>query len=116
VFPPNVVQATLQTYQTTLIAPKNNSDADINDWIISHKYVDGTNMLGIVAVSIIFGITMSTIRDKVPNLIEVTLEFMKVMMKIIQAVIWLTPIAVFFLITAKFMEMDNIVDVFSKLT
>ncbi|KAL7027924.1 hypothetical protein ACKWTF_005660 [Chironomus riparius] len=115
VFPPNVVQATLQTYQTTLTAPKDNPNADVNDWIISHNYVDGTNMLGIVAVSIIFAITMSTIRDKVPNLIEVILEFMQVMMKIIQAVIWLTPVGVFFLILAKFMEMDNILDVFEKL-
>lgn len=72
-------------------------------------------MLGIVSVSIIFAITLSTIRDKVPNLIQVILEFMQVMMKIIQAVIWLTPIGVFFLILAKFMEMDDIVDVFSKL-
>jgi len=98
-----------------LTAPDGNPNADINDWTISHKYVDGINMLGIVSVSIVFAITMSTIRDQVPNLINVVLEFMQVMMKIIQGVIWLTPIGVFFLILAKFMEMDDIVDVFSKL-
>ncbi|XP_070508535.1 excitatory amino acid transporter 3-like [Chironomus tepperi] len=115
VFPPNVVQATLQTYQTTLTAPENKPDADIKDWHISYNYVDGTNMLGVVSVSIVFAIMMSSIRDQVPNLIQVILEFMQVMMKIIQAVIWLTPIGVFFLILAKFMEMDDIADVFSKL-
>lgn len=115
IFPPNVVQATLQTYQTTLTPPVNNTDAHINDWTIGHNYVDGTNMLGVVAISIFFGITMSMIREKVHNLIDVTLEFTQVMMKIIQFVIWLTPIGVFFLILAKFLEMDDLVDVFTKL-
>ncbi|KAG5683330.1 hypothetical protein PVAND_012616 [Polypedilum vanderplanki] len=115
IFPPNIVQATLQTYQTTLTPPEDNPDADINDWIISSHYVDGTNMLGVVAVSIIFGITMSLVREKVKGLIDVTLEFTLIMMKIIQFVIWLTPIGVFFLILAKFLEMDDILDVFAKL-
>lgn len=109
------MQATLQTYQTQLTPPENDTDVDIKEWIISYKYVDGTNMLGVVSVSIIFGITMSLIRNKVKNLIDVTLEFTQVMMKIIQFVIWLTPIGVFFLILAKFLEMDDILDVFTKL-
>lgn len=110
------MQAALSTYQTTLTLPKNGTnETDINDYVIGHTYVDGTNMLGIVSISIVVAITMSTVREKVPNLIAVILEFMQIMMNIIQLVIWLTPVGVFFLILAKFMEMDNIVDVFSKL-
>lgn len=115
IFPPNLVQATLQTYQTQLTAPENNTDAPVNEWKISGKYVDGTNMLGVVSAAIIVGIAMSIIREKVGNLIAVVLEFTKVMMIIIQVVIWLTPIGVFFLILAKFLEMDDILDVFAKL-
>ncbi|CAH1734579.1 unnamed protein product [Chironomus riparius] len=113
-FPPNIVQATLQTYQTVLTPPDNNTD-NVYEWDISSKYVDGTNMLGIISVSIIFAITLSTIRSKVTNLVSVLLEFMQAMMKIVQVIIWITPVAVFFLILAKFLEMDDIVDVFSKL-
>lgn len=58
---------------------------------------------------------MSTIKDKVNNLVTVILEFTQVMMGIIQIVIWLTPIGVYFLILAKFLEMEDIVDVFTKL-
>lgn len=54
-------------------------------------------------------------RDKVSNLLTVILEFTQIMMGIIQIVIWLTPIGVYFLILAKFLEMNDILDVFTKL-
>jgi Na+/H+-dicarboxylate symporter len=72
-------------------------------------------MLGVVCASIVMGIAMSIIREKVPNLMKVVLEFTNVMMIIIQWVIWLTPIGVFFLILAKFLEMDDILGVFARL-
>lgn len=115
IFPPNLVQATLETYQTQLTAPENVTGVPVSDWKISGKYITGTNMLGVVAASIIMGIAMSIIRDKVKNLMHVVLEFTSVMMIIIQVVIWITPIGVFFLILAKFLEMDDILDVFAKL-
>lgn len=71
--------------------------------------------LGVVSIAIVLGIIMSTMREKVNNLITVILEFTQVMMGIIQIVIWLTPIGVYFLILAKFLEMDDILDVFTKL-
>lgn len=110
------MQATLQTYQTQLKAPENDTNnTPVTQWAISGKYVDGTNMLGVVAASIIMGIAMSVIREKVSHLINVVLEFTKVMMIIIQVVIWLTPIGVFFLILAKFLEMDDVLEVFEML-
>ncbi|KAG4076766.1 hypothetical protein HA402_009112 [Bradysia odoriphaga] len=115
IFPPNVVQATLSTYQTVLTPPEDQPDAHVNDWTISGRYVDGTNMLGVVSIAIVLGIIMSSMRDKVSHLLTVVLEFTQVMMGIIQIVIWLTPIGVYFLILAKFLEMDDILDVFSKL-
>ncbi|XP_070498980.1 excitatory amino acid transporter 3-like [Chironomus tepperi] len=114
VFPPNIVQATLQAYQTVLIPPENNTEASVYDWTISSRYIDGTNMLGVISVSVIFAITLSTIRSKTAKLIEIILEFTLAMMKIIQFLIWLTPIAVFFLILAKFLEMEDIGELFSK--
>lgn len=72
-------------------------------------------MLGVVMASIIMGIAMSVIREKAANLIKVVLEFTSIMMIIIQVVIWLTPIGVFFLILAKFLEMDDILGVFARL-
>lgn len=71
--------------------------------------------LGVVSVAVVLGIIMSTMREKVKSLLTVILEFTQVMMGIIQIVIWMTPIGVYFLILAKFLEMDDIVDVFTKL-
>jgi Na+/H+-dicarboxylate symporter len=71
-------------------------------------------MLGVISCSVIFAITLSTIRSKTAQLIEIILEFTLAMMKIIQFLIWLTPIAVFFLILAKFLEMEDIGELFSK--
>lgn len=110
------MQATLQTYQTQLKEPENDTEnTPVTQWEISGRYVDGTNMLGVVAASIILGIAMSVFRERVSHLINVVLEFTSVMMIIIQVVIWLTPIGVFFLILAKFLEMEDILDVFGKL-
>lgn len=39
------MQSTLQTYQTVLTVPEEHPNADVNDWSISGKYVDGTNMV-----------------------------------------------------------------------
>jgi Na+/H+-dicarboxylate symporter len=115
-FPPNVVQATLETGKTELTEPENTTEeVNVKDWPITFKYVEGTNMLGVVAVSVFMGITMSVIRKHVQLLIDLTLQFTLVMMKIIQAVIWLTPIGVFFLILAKFLEIEDTLDVFTKL-
>lgn len=71
--------------------------------------------LGVVSIAIALGIIMSTMREKVNNLVCVILEFTQVMMGIIQIVIWMTPIGVYFLILAKFLEMSDILDVFTKL-
>jgi Na+/H+-dicarboxylate symporter len=72
-------------------------------------------MLGVVSLSIIVGITMGTIRKKVPTLLDTILEFTQVMMKLIQVIIWLTPVGVFFLILAKFIEIDDLSVVFKQL-
>lgn len=66
-------------------------------------------------MSIVLGVIMSATRDKVKTLLATILEFNQVMMSLIKIVIWFTPIGVYFLILAKFLEMDDIADVFTKL-
>lgn len=104
----------LQTYQTVLTSP-NNTTIDLRDWKISGRYVDGTNMVGVVFASVVVGIAMSAAREKVQWLLNIFMEFTQVMMLIVQFVVYLTPIGVFFLILARILEMEDILDVFSKL-
>lgn len=112
VFPPNLVQAALQQYQTVLV---NNSEADLSQWKITGTYTDGTNIMGLVVASIIFGIAISTVKSQAKNLLACFIELSQVMMKITRWVIWLSPIGVYFLILSKIMEMENILGVFAKL-
>jgi Na+/H+-dicarboxylate symporter len=112
IFPPNLVQAAIQQYQTVLV---NNSNPDMSQWKITGAYTDGTNIMGLVVASIVFGIAISSTRAQSKHLLTVFNELSHVMMKITRWVIWLSPIGVFFLILSKIMEMDNILSVFAKL-
>jgi hypothetical protein len=40
IFPPNLVQAAIQQYQTELVKPENGT-ADLSTWNISGRYTDG---------------------------------------------------------------------------
>jgi Na+/H+-dicarboxylate symporter len=106
------VQAALQQYQTVLV---NNSDPDMSNWKITGQYTDGTNIMGLVVGSIIFGIAISSTKSQSRSILKVFHELSFVMMKITRWVIWITPVGVFFLILSKLMEMDKILDVFAKL-
>lgn len=87
----------------------------MSEWKITGTYSDGTNIMGLVVASIIFGIAISSTRSQSRNLLSVFNELSQVMMKVTRWVIWLSPIGVFFLILSKLMEMDNILGVFGKL-
>lgn len=112
IFPPNLVQAALQQYQTVLV---NNSQPEMSKWKITGTYTDGTNIMGLVVASIVFGIALSSMRVQSKHLLTVFNELSQVMMKITRWVIWLSPVGVYFLILSKLMEMDNILGVFAKL-
>ncbi|CRL04220.1 CLUMA_CG017325, isoform A [Clunio marinus] len=112
IFPPNLVQATIQQYQTEL---QNNSKPDMSDWDIKGRFTDGMNIMGLVVASVVFGIAISSARQQTRTLLMVFNELSQTMMRITGWVIWLSPIGVFFLILSKMMEMKNVVDVFAKL-
>jgi Na+/H+-dicarboxylate symporter len=106
----------LESYRTVLTKPENATDGlDVRDWDIGGVYIDGTNMIGVVSLSVIFAITMGAISKDVKKLLVVILEFNDVMMKLIELVIWITPVGIFFLILAKFIEIEDIGEIFSKL-
>ncbi|XP_055617926.1 excitatory amino acid transporter 3-like [Toxorhynchites rutilus septentrionalis] len=116
IFPPNLVQACIQQQQTVLTPPESNpSEENLIKWDISHRYVDGTNMIGIVAASICFGVALSAVKDQVSTLLSFIQQLSFVVMKITCWIIWLSPIGILSLIMAKLLEMDDLADVFEKL-
>ncbi|XP_055691388.1 excitatory amino acid transporter 1-like [Lutzomyia longipalpis] len=116
-FPPNYVQAAIQQYQTELIPPnENDTEAleNINLWKIEGVFTNSTNILGLVVASIAFGIALSMMKEQTTIINTFFRELNILMMKITGWVIWLSPVGVLFLISAKFVESDNM-DVFIRL-
>ncbi|XP_055537864.1 excitatory amino acid transporter 3-like [Wyeomyia smithii] len=115
-FPPNLVQACLQQFQTVLVPPKHNPhEQDLNLWSVSGKYTDGMNIIGLVVAAIVFGIALSSLKEEVQVVLKFFQQLSHTVMKVTGWVIWLSPLGVLFLITAKLLEMDDLGVVFGKL-
>lgn len=71
--------------------------------------------MGVVALSCIFGIATSVLRDEVNNLCAVIRQFDKVIMKLTRWVILLSPVGIFFLTMAQIVKMDDLSDIAGKL-
>ncbi|XP_055599638.1 excitatory amino acid transporter 1-like [Uranotaenia lowii] len=116
IFPPNVVQACLQQYQTVLTPPKNNpEETDLEKWAISGHFVDGTNLIGIVMFAIVMGVALSAVKNEAQELLKFVQQSAFVVMRVTTWIIWLSPIGVLSLILAKFLEMEDLGEVFAKL-
>lgn len=116
-FPPNIVQACIQQYQTVLHPPVSNlSDiSDLSNWKIDHEYINQMNILGLVVCAIVFGVALSSTRNESQNILKVITEFSQVIMKITGWVIWLSPVGIIFLIMSKMLEMENLGTLFGSL-
>lgn len=71
--------------------------------------------MGIVAMSCIFGVATSVLRDSVNNLSAIISQFDKVIMKLTGWVILLSPVGIFFLTMAQIVKMDDLADIAGKL-
>lgn len=83
-FPPNIVQATIQQLRTELVTPVNETkDVKFNDtytWKIKKGTADYTNILGLVVGSVVFGLAMASIGDVAKPVLEFTAAFLDIMM------------------------------------
>ncbi|XP_034943107.1 excitatory amino acid transporter 3 isoform X2 [Chelonus insularis] len=108
IFPPNLIQAALEHYQTELHEPKNMTGVkSLYDWNVGSKYSDGTNTLGLVIFGIILGITVGKMGESGKPLLDFFTSLSEAMMIITNWVIWISPIGVTFLVASKLLEIDN---------
>ncbi|XP_031633389.1 excitatory amino acid transporter 3-like [Contarinia nasturtii] len=115
-FPPNIVQACLEQYQTVLKpSSDNDSNTDINMWKIGHTYGNGMNIIGLVVSAVVLGIAMSSLHGTVNTLLHLVTEVSTIMMKITSWVIFISPIGIFFLTVSQVIEMDDLNVVAGKL-
>lgn len=113
-FPPNIIQACLQQYQSMLV-PSDNPGIPKEEWKISHEYTDGMNIMGLVVCAVVCGIAMSTMHGKVDTLLKFVTQLSEITMKITGWVIRISPIGIFFLVVSQIVEMENLNVLFGKL-
>lgn len=113
VFPPNLVQATIQQYQTALkpastVTHPYFNESDLTTWTPTENYENTTNVLGLVFFSVILGIAIGLMKEKARPLLHFFQALSDAMMVITAWVIWLSPIGVFFLVTSKVVAASNL--------
>ncbi|KAI1727932.1 sodium:dicarboxylate symporter family domain-containing protein [Ditylenchus destructor] len=125
-FPENLVRATLQqvhtTYKDNHYILFNNGSAPsqkIGNYKLPHwtiydnktlEYVEGMNVLGLIAFCICFGIVLGQLREQAKALIDLILALETVIMRIILCIMKISPIGIFSLITKQILEMDSIAE------
>ncbi|CRL04129.1 CLUMA_CG017240, isoform A [Clunio marinus] len=118
-FPPNIVQATMFQYRTHLEPPENAEavikNVPLERFKINGQWREGMNVLGLVMFSVVLGATIGKMREKGKPIQDFLVALSEAMMIITRWVIWLSPIGVFFLITAKILEMESLIQVIGNL-
>ncbi len=59
-FPPNILQATLETFQTSVV-PTTDEEGNLldeEDWTIRQEFQPGTNFLGMISFCVFLGIAI----------------------------------------------------------
>ncbi|KAI8420322.1 hypothetical protein MSG28_008849 [Choristoneura fumiferana] len=118
VVPENIAQATIASYRTKLVYDVNDTHAikgHPETYKIEGEYQNGSNVLGLVFFSIVLGITLGKMGDKSMPLQNFFQSLSEAMMIITSWVIWISPLGVFFLVTAKIMEIDSFADLVGRL-
>ena len=87
----------------------------LQDYKISSEYTQGTNVLGLVMFSVVLGVTIGKMREAGRPLQEFFVAMSEAMMIITSWVIWISPIGVFFLITAKLLEIHSVAELIGQL-
>lgn len=110
--PSNIVEATFQQHATNLSPPSSNT-SDLSMWHIHSSTSSGTNVLGLVSISIITGIFVGALqRDGRPSLLTLFSDLSELTLRITGYVIRFTPIGVAFLVMPRIIAVEDAGELF----
>lgn len=119
-FPDNLVSATFskkttkrklikveQENNSLLITENNMDNITMKEYTLSVVDSPGINMLGIVVVSIFFGVVIARLQKKAKPMLDFFCSLYEVSMMLVNLVIWYSPIGIFFLIATQVIKMKD---------
>lgn len=132
-FPENIVQACSQTIMTqyknapakaaaaattaAAAATTNTTTTEVVVKIVRElKYVDGTNVMGLVVFCIIFGIFISHSKSEAQILYDFFYVMNELIMKIISVIMWYSPFGILCLVSTNIIKIDNMAETASRLS
>lgn len=132
-FPENIVQACSQTIMTqyknvpkaalavaanaTTTPTINVTTSEVVVKVVRElKYVDGTNVMGLVVFCIIFGIFISHSKSEAQILYDFFYVMNELIMKIISVIMWYSPFGILCLVSTNIIKIDNMAETASRLS
>jgi solute carrier family 1 (high affinity glutamate transporter) protein 2 len=138
-FPDNIVQACSQTVMThykkkaqsppstaatttalTILNSTTNATNETTEVVIrvirELKYVDGTNVMGLVVFCIIFGIFISHSKSEAQILYDFFYVMNELIMKIIALIMWYSPFGILCLVSSNIIKIDDMAKTASRLS
>lgn len=106
--PSNLVEATFSQYATNLVPPSGANQSDLSMWQIKATQAGGTNVLGLVSISIITGIFVGQLhRANRPQLLTLFSDVSELTLRVTGQVIKATPVGVAFLILPRIVAVED---------
>ena len=116
--PPNIIQATLQQQVTAVTFDSNNPAHNLTDkttWDFKTSFQDNTNILGLIAWSLVFGVGIAMVGEPAKPLVHFFSAMVEVTMRMTMWIIYVAPVGIIFLIAGQIVEMKDPAKTFEQI-
>ena len=116
--PPNIVQATLQQQVTAVTYDSNDPSHNITNkttWDVKTSFQDDTNILGLIAWSLVFGVGIAVVGEPAKPLVHFFSAMVEVTMRMTMWIIYVGPVGIMFLIAGQIVEMKDPAKTFEQI-
>nr|CAD7594267.1 unnamed protein product [Timema genevievae] len=115
-FPSNLVEMCLMQYETVLIPPKN-ATLDLHHWVVKPggTMKEATNLLGVVCVSIAFGVAFNILQEMGKPAVVVVTSFTRSTFVLIKWILWVSPVLLVSLVAGEIVKVRKPGDLIARL-
>nr|CAD7438266.1 unnamed protein product [Timema bartmani] len=115
-FPSNLAEMCLMQYETVLIPPTN-ATLDLQHWVVKPggTMKEATNLLGVVCVSIAFGVAFNTLQEMGKPAVVVVTSFSRSTFLLIKWILWVSPFLLVSLVAGEIVKMRKPGDLIARL-